>query len=51
MTNMTRFTMYIHDIKLTICNGTPKQLTLFFSCLEGPFYIINLDPMYEKKLK
>ena len=51
MTHMTKFTMYIHGIKLTIWNGTPKQLTLLFYCLKGPFYIINLDPMYGKAEK
>ena len=47
MTNMTRFTMNIHGIKLTIWNDTPKQLTILFYCLKGLFYITNFDPMHE----
>ena len=51
MTDMTRFIMYIHGIKLTVWNGTQKQLTLLSYCLKGPCYIINFDPMHEKTKK
>ena len=46
-------TRYIYGLKLTIWNETQKQLTLLFYHLlsKRPFYIINLDPMYENDEK